>query len=100
MQGHHISSDKFLWKVAISLLFLTLLTVGVTMIHIPAPWNIVVAVGIAVIKATIVAMFFMNLWWDSKFNLMLLLIGIAFLGLLVGLTLVDTLFRSEIVPGF
>lgn len=97
---HHISSAKFLWGIGTSLFLLTVLTVGVTYIHFPAPWNIVIALGIAVVKATLVAAFFMNLYWDSKFNGMLLITSLIFLALLVGLTLLDTLFRTDPVPSF
>ena len=77
MSGHHISTDKTLLGVAGALLLLTILTVGVNYIHIPAPWNIITAMGIAVVKA-----------------------GLAFFGLLVGLTLLDTLFRANVMPAF
>ncbi|PAU93464.1 hypothetical protein CK503_12090 [Aliifodinibius salipaludis] len=100
MSGHHISSDKTLLGVAAALLVLTILTVGVYYIQIPAPWNIVTAMGIAVLKATLVALFFMNLYWDERFNSMLLVAGLAFFGLLVALTLLDTLFRTEVIPAF
>ena len=100
MSGHHISSAKFLWGVAITLFFLTFLTVAVTWIHIPEPWNVVVAIAIAVVKATIVAAFFMNLWWDSRFNLILFIMSIVFFLLLVGITLLDTLYRVDPVPTF
>ncbi len=100
MSGHHISSAKFLWGVAIVLFFLTFVTVAVTWIQIPAPWNVVVAVGIAVVKATLVVLFFMNLWWDSKFNTMLFLLSLLFFIIFIGITLLDTLFRVDPVPSF
>jgi cytochrome c oxidase subunit 4 len=100
MSGHHISSDKTLLGVAGALFILTILTVGVHYIHIPDPWSMIVAMGIAIFKATLVALFFMNLYWDKRFNLMLLLSSIVFFVLLVGLTLLDTLFRTDVVPGF
>lgn len=100
MSGHHISSDKTLLGVAGALLVLTILTVGVYYVPIPAPWDIITAMGIATFKAILVALFFMNLYWDERFNSMLLLSGLAFFGLLVGLTLLDTLFRVEVIPGF
>ncbi len=100
MSGHHISSAKFLWGVAIALFILTFLTVAVTWIHIPGPWNVIVAIGIAVVKATIVALFFMNLYWDSKFNLLLFIMSLVFFLLLVGITLLDTLYRIDPVPSF
>jgi len=100
MSGHHISSAKFLWGVGIALLILTFLTVAVTWIQIPGPWNVIVAVAIAVVKATIVALFFMNLWWDTKFNLLLLAMSIIFFLILVGITLLDTLYRTDPIPSF
>ncbi len=100
MSGHHISSAKFLWGIGTALFFLTFVTVAVTWIQIPEPWNVVVAVAIAVVKALIVVAFFMNLWWDSKFNTLLFIMSIAFFLLLIGITLLDTLYRVDPVPSF
>lgn len=97
---HHISSAKFLWGIGIALFFLTIITVAVTYIHFPEPWNIVVAIAIAVVKATIVAAFFMNLYWDSKFNGMLLIMSILFFILMIGITLLDTMYRMDPIPSF
>ena len=100
MSGHHISSAKFLWVIAIALFILTFITVAVTWITIPEPWNVVVAIAIAIVKATLVVMFFMNLYWDSKFNTMLLVASVVFFLLLIGITLLDTLFRTDPIPSF
>jgi cytochrome c oxidase subunit IV len=100
MSGHHISSAKFLWGIAIALFFLTFVTVAVTWIEIPAPWNVVVAIGIAIVKALLVLLFFMNLYWDSKFNSLLFIFSIIFFLLLIGITLLDTLFRIDPIPSF
>lgn len=100
MSGHHISSAKFLWGIAIALFFLTFVTVAVTWIEIPDPWNVIVAIGIAIVKALLVLLFFMNLYWDSKFNSLLFVFSIIFFLLLIGITLLDTLFRIDPVPSF
>ncbi|WP_069133294.1 cytochrome C oxidase subunit IV family protein [Rhodohalobacter halophilus] len=100
MSGHHISSAKFLWGIGIALFFLTFVTVAVTWIQIPEPWNIVVAIGIAVVKALLVVLFFMNLYWDSKFNSLLFIFSLIFFGLMIGITLLDTLFRNDPTPLF
>ena len=100
MSGHHISSAKFLWGIGITLFLLTFLTVAVTWINIPEPWNVVVAIGIAVGKASIVATFFMNLYWDTKFNLMLFIMSLVFFLLMIGITLLDTLYRTDPIPSF
>lgn len=100
MSGHHISSSKFLWSIGLTLFVLTVITVAVTWVQIPEPWNVVVAIAIALVKATVVALFFMNLYWDEKFNFMLLLLSVVFFILLIGITLLDTLYRTDPVPAF
>ncbi len=98
MSIHHISSHFTLLSVAGSLLFLTFLTVAVTWINIPEPFNVIVAIVIAIVKAALVAMFFMNLYWDSKFNAVVFLLSILFLTIFVSITLLDTLFRDAGIP--
>ncbi len=100
MSGHHISSAKFLWGIGIALFFLTFVTVGVTWIEIPEPWNVVVAIAIAIVKALFVLLFFMNLYWDSKFNSLLFIFSIIFFLLLIGITLLDTMYRVDPIPSF
>jgi cytochrome c oxidase subunit 4 len=99
--SHHVSSAIDLWKVGASLLVLTIVTVAVAFVHIPFPYNIIVALAIAVVKAWIVATYFMNLKWDEKFNAILLIAGIVFVLIFFGITMLDTLTRGEaIVPSF
>lgn len=100
MSGHHILTDKFIWGIGILLFFLTFVTVAVTWIEIPEPWNVVVAIAIAAVKALIVVAFYMHLWWDSKFNTILFIMSIVFFLLLIGITLLDTLYRVDPVPSF
>lgn len=73
---------------------LTIVTVAVTWLHIPEPFNVIIAIGIACIKATLVAMIFMNLYWDHKFNTFVLLTSLVFFMIFVLITLLDTLFRD------
>ncbi len=100
MSGHHSSSYKLLLSVAGALLALTVLTVVVHYMYIPEPYSIIIAVVIAVFKAALVALFFMNLYWDSRFNTMLFITAFVFLTLLVGITLLDVLSRDVPVPSF
>lgn len=86
--------------MGITLFMLTILTVAVTWIHIPSPWNVVVAIAIAVVKALIVSAFFMNLYWESKFNVLLFVMSAAFFLLMIGITLLDTLYRNDPIPSF
>lgn len=95
MSGHHIIDLKHLIATALALMVLTVLTVAVAFIHIPAPFNIIVAIGIAVLKATLVAAFFMGLYWDKKINTIALLLSVVFFTLMVGITMLDTMFREK-----
>lgn len=98
MSTHHISTFTTLMSVAGALLVLTFLTVAVTWIDIPEPFNVIVAIAIAILKAAMVAMFFMNLYWDTKFNTVVFLMSILFLIIFVSITLLDTLFRESGLP--
>ncbi|MEX0772885.1 MAG: cytochrome C oxidase subunit IV family protein [Balneolales bacterium] len=93
-ENHHVVPLKTLLYNAGALLVLTILTVAVTWLHIPEPFNVVVAIGIACIKASLVAMIFMNLYWDNKFNTIVFLSSLVFFLVFVFITLLDTLFRD------
>jgi cytochrome c oxidase subunit 4 len=98
---HHISSAGQLWAIGTALLILTILTVVLAkFVAIPPPFDVVTAISIALVKAFLVAAFFMNLYWDSKFNAMLLIMAACFFLLMVAITLLDTLYRNDVVPSF
>ena len=91
----HIVSPGLLLAVFGGLMLLTILTVTVsyaessTLIHLG--WaSIWVALAIAVVKAALVAMYFMHLRWDSPFNGAILIIALVFVGVFIGLTVLDT----------
>ncbi len=71
-----------------ALLVFTVITVAATLVDL-GPLNIVVAMVIALIKAALVAAFFMHLYWDSPFNAVALISGVCFAGLLIGLSIID-----------
>jgi len=48
-----------------------------------------VALGIATIKASLVAAYFMHLRYDNPLNAVLFIFGLLFVALFVGLTLMD-----------
>ena len=86
--GHLVSMSTLVWTT-LALLFLTVLTVAVRYVDV-GEFNIVIAIGIAVLKATLVALFFMHLWWDRPFNQIVFVACIAFVVLLIALTVIDT----------
>lgn len=97
---HHVASAFQLWLIGGALIVLTILTVIVSSLSIPAPLDVIVALCIAFFKAFLVAAFFMGLYWDVKFNSMLLIGALAFFILMVGVTLLDTAYRQDVVPSF
>lgn len=85
----HIVPISILVWTALALLFLTVVTVAVRYIDV-GEFNIVIALGIAVLKATLVALFFMHLRWDKPFNQVVFVLCISFVVLLIALTVLDT----------
>jgi cytochrome c oxidase subunit IV len=92
--SHHIIPTRTLIATGLALTVLTALTVGVYYIHFPDPFNIIIALSIAIVKATLVGAIFMGLYWDDKFYTLILLMAFLFFFVFVGKTLLDTLFRD------
>jgi cytochrome c oxidase subunit IV len=64
--------------VFVTLMFLTLVTVAVSYLHLPIRQAIVVALLIATIKGSLVACYFMHLISEKKLVLWVLLVTIVF----------------------
>jgi cytochrome c oxidase subunit IV len=92
--SHHIIPLRALIATGLALTVLTVLTVAVYYIHFPDPINIIVALSIAIVKATLVGAIFMGLYWDNKFNTLILLMAFLFFFVFVGITMLDTMFRD------
>ena len=75
-----------------ALLLLTAVTVLVSYVDLGL-WNAVVALLIASVKASLVALFFMHLKSESRLVWGFALVPIAFLALIIFGTLVDTMLR-------
>ena len=71
------------------LMFLTFATVAVTYVDL-GDYNIWLALGIAVVKGSLVGLFFMHLRYDGSFNSMVFVTALLFVMLFIGLTLLDT----------
>jgi cytochrome c oxidase subunit 4 len=83
--------------VFVSLLVLTLATVLVAEINLGA-LNDVVALGIAVTKATLVILFFMHVKDSTRLTALTAMGGFLWLAILIGLTMADYLSRGAIIP--
>ncbi len=85
----HVVPAKLLVGVLLALLVLTVVTVAVSYIHL-GPFNLAVALVIAMIKALLVATFFMHLRWDKPFNAVVFAATLFFLGIFIGFCVLDT----------
>ena len=106
--GHgHVTSWQKLVTVLFMLLFLTALTVAAANteawavgmgIHITHFWNVIIALTIALAKATLVCMFFMHLKYDNPLHTMILLTTLFIFGLFLLFTGIDVNERGVINP--
>ena len=90
---HHIVSPKVYLTIVAALLVGTALTVWASFIDM-GPWNPVIALAIAVVKATLVVLFFMHVKYSTKLTKLTVISGIfIFLGL-ISMTLSDYISRA------
>lgn len=89
--GHvgHVVPMKILVGVFASLVFLTVVTVSASYMDF-GEFNLIVALAIAVVKATLVVLFFMHLIWDRPFNAIVFVGCLIFVGIFIGFALIDT----------
>ncbi len=98
-RGHAVPL-RVLLGVWAALLFLTFVTVAATKVDLGG-LNVWVALGIATVKALLVALFFMHLKYDKPFHAVVFVASIFFLALFLGLALLDTLsYKQDLIPGY
>lgn len=90
--SEHIVSRKIYFAIFFALMVLTVLTVAVATIDL-GRFNAVVALSIAVFKATLVVLYFMHVRYSSRLTWVFVLAGFFWFGILVVLTLSDYLSR-------
>ena len=91
--AEHIVTKKQYSLVFGALLLLTFVTTAVGMMDL-GRLNVVVALVIAVIKAMLVVLLFMHIYWSTKLTRVVVVSGLAWLALLLWLTLTDVLSRG------
>ena len=87
--------------VCVALVALTVLTVGLSFVHVPPTWHVAIGLLIAACKASLVVLIFMHVLVSPRI-VWTVLIAVGFwLGLLMVLTLTDYLTRGmiPIAPG-
>jgi cytochrome c oxidase subunit IV len=89
----HIAPKGLYYAIFATLLVLTGITIAVAFINLGA-FNFPVAISIAIIKATLVILFFMHVKYSSRLTKLVVGTGIFFLLVLFTLTLTDYLSRG------
>ena len=92
MGHHHVSSSAMFMTVLVALLFLTFVTVAVAQFDFGSA-NMLIAMAIAAVKASLVIAFFMHVKWDTAINKIVFLSSFLFLSLLFVFTLADLFTR-------
>jgi cytochrome c oxidase subunit 4 len=87
-----ISSPRTYIIVYLALLLFLATTIAAAYINLGI-WNLVIAITIAIAKATLVILFFMHVRQSGNLTRIFVLMGLVWLAILVSLTLTDYLTR-------
>ena len=93
--SHQVVPLKYYLGTGIALLFLTIITVAVAKVDLGV-LNVPVALAIAILKASLVVIFFMGLRWDNGFNIIILVGTFIFILIFILFTLSDTMTRGAV----
>jgi cytochrome c oxidase subunit 4 len=98
--GVHVMPLKVLLRVWGTLLALTVLTVGVAAVDL-GRLNLEIALAIAVVKASLVLLFFMHMRYDRPMNAIVFISALLFFMLFVSLALLDShAYAPELIPHY
>jgi cytochrome c oxidase subunit IV len=92
--SEHIVSLKIYVTIFLTLLVGTALTVWAGLRDFPGPLNVIIALTIAVIKATLVVLYFMHVRYSSRLIWVVFASALFWLGILFALTFSDYLTRG------
>lgn len=91
--SEHVVSKKTYYLIFGALMVLTAVTVWVANLDL-GRWNAIVALSIAVLKATLVVLYFMHVRYSSRLTWVFVCAGIIWLFILFAFTLSDYMTRS------
>ncbi len=87
----HAAPLWILGGVCAALMILTYITVTATYIDLGSEGNLILAMGIATVKAALVVLFFMHLYWDKPQNSFVFISSLIFVTLFIVFAMMDTL---------
>lgn len=91
--SQHVVPTRVYYAIFAILMLFTTITVGIAFIDL-GPFNAVAALTIAVVKATLVVLFFMHVKYSTRLTWAVVAGSVFWLGILLTLTLGDYLTRS------
>jgi len=94
--SHH-GGPKLYTANLFALLFLTIITVAAASFNFGSA-NVVIALAIATVKATLVGLIFMHLLWDKPVNAIIAIAGFLFLGIFLMFDFLDVGTRDHLQP--
>jgi cytochrome c oxidase subunit 4 len=92
MSSHHVVSWKVYVGIFLALVALTVITVWVAG-HDFGDFNLVVALGVAITKATLVVLYFMHARYSERLTHVVIVSSLVFFAILVFLLLTDYVTR-------
>jgi cytochrome c oxidase subunit IV len=92
--SEHIVSPKIYIGIFLSLMVLTAATVAAAYVNLGA-FNIVIALAIASLKATLVVLYFMHVRYSPKRTHMVIIAAVFWLAIMLALTLSDYVTRDR-----
>ena len=97
--NHDANAPKIYFAVLVCLLILTFITVAASKVQFGSGMvNVVIALTIATVKASLVALFFMHLIHDRPMNAIILVSSFIFLGIFLGFSYGDQATRDNLSP--
>jgi cytochrome c oxidase subunit 4 len=96
----HVTPLWVLLSVWAALAVLTIITVAAAQLDL-GTLNTILAIGIATVKALLVALFFMHLVHDRPFHAFLFAAALAFVFIFIGITAIDTAqYKPDRIPEY
>ena len=96
--SEHIVSVKVYLAILLVLIVGTVVTVWAGFRDFPGPLNVIIALTIASVKATLVVLYFMHLRYSTRLVWVIFISALFWMGLLFALTLSDYWTRQWLAP--
>jgi cytochrome c oxidase subunit IV len=93
----HSSSPRVYVATLGALLVLTVVTVGAAYVNFGSA-SIIIAMAIATVKASLVALFFMHLRHDNPLNAIIFVSSLIFLAIFLAFPMIDVQSRDKVHP--